>query len=215
MAYASVVSNLTVESHFDGHSQRHDNTRIINNTHQEKKTNTPPPSTVQATPDTDAGLISELQSSCSEVEALKQLMSKMEADKQAQIQQLEKNAQQQKLEAEQREKAYQQKMEAQAEAQRQELRQQLEEQRLAFERQNIQRQQEMEASIQRHIDQALQAHLPTRTVPTPTQHTPDEVVRHMESQDVQIQKLTEMIQQLATRATPDASSRPSTVNCGS
>ena len=217
MSYASVVSNvsnLTGESHVEGHTQRREKSTMANNIHQGKQNNTPPPSTIQATPETDAGLISELQSSRSEVEALKQQLTTMETDKQAQIKQLEHNAQQQRLKAEQREKDYQSKMEAQAEAQRQEFRKQLEDQRLAFERQIRLRQQEMEDSIQRHVDQALQAHLPVSNASTPIQNTPVEVVRRIESQDAQIQKLTEMIQQLVTRTTPAASSRPARPSTG-
>ena len=87
MSYASAVLNLTTESKLEASGNRDAHT---NAHHQSQKTtawSTPPPTLISA-PDTDAGLISELESSKSEVEALKQQLSKMEEEKQAELKEI-------------------------------------------------------------------------------------------------------------------------------
>ena len=214
MSYASVASHSTSETVFEGQTQSHGPSERKYSAHQNRTFHTPPPTSITAIPNTDAGLVSELHSSKSEVEALKSQMAQMEKDKQAQLQELERRAQQEKSDNEARAAEQLRQMEAQAEAQRKEFQQKLEDQRLEFVRLNNQRQREMEEKIQYHISQAIQAHIPTQQAnqspPTPT---PLEVVRRMESQDEQIRKLTDMVQQLATRTTPTTylnTSRPST-----
>lgn len=89
MSYASVVSNLTPESQTDAPHQRQGPSKTaLNQGHAKKAWNTPPPTMITAS-DTDAGSLSELQSSKSEVEALKSQMSKMETEKEEQIQEIE------------------------------------------------------------------------------------------------------------------------------
>ena len=200
MSYASAVSNLTMESKVEASGNRHSHTTAH---HQSKKNtgwSTPPPTLISA-PDTDAGLISELESSKSEVEALKQQLLKMEEEKQAELKEIERRkAEQQRVEAEERAQAQRNEMEARVETQRLEFKQQIEEQRTALEDQHRRYQQELEASFQRQIAQAIQAHFPTPTPPTPSIPSPEEVNRSMETQDARIQQLMDMIQQLVTRS---------------
>ena len=213
MSYASVASQLTSESVFDGQSQSHEPNERMSSTHQNRTFHTPPPTSINATPETDAGLVSELHSSKSEVEALKTQMAQMVKDKQAQIQELEKRAQQEKSENEARAAEQTKQMEAQAEAQRREFQQKLEEQRLEFDRLNTQLQREMEEKIQHQISQAIQDHISSPANQSPPTPDPVDVVQRMESQDEQIRKLTNMVQQLVTRTTPPITTtvyRPST-----
>ena len=105
-------------------------------------------------------------------------------------------------------------MEQQVEAQRNEFTQQLEEQRKALEEENLRRQQEMEARFQEQIHQAIQAHLPTPTAPTPPRHPPEEVAQRMENQDVRIQQLTDMIQRLLTRSPAEPPTQPARSSTG-
>ena len=212
MSYASVVSNLTTDSKMEVPGNRQLHTK---DHHQSRKTtawNTPPPTLISA-PDTEAGLISELESSKSEVEALKQQMSKMEDEQQAELKEIERKAEKQRAEAETRAKEQLAQMEALAEAQRADFQRQLEEQKTELEAQNLRRQQEMETRFQAQINQAIQAHLSPPAPPTPPRNMPDDVHRRMENQDARIQQLTAMIQQLVTRSPPTAQpipARPST-----
>ena len=80
MSYASVVSNLTHESHIGGSNQARPSSGNFNNQSAQKAWNTPPPSMI-STPNTDAELMSEFQSSRSEVEALKAQVEKLQEDK--------------------------------------------------------------------------------------------------------------------------------------
>ena len=171
-SYASVVSNLTTESQSDSFNNRNPAKATFSQSQSTTAWNTPPPTMIQA-PDTDAaGIVSELKSGKSEVEALKAQISEMEADKNAQIQEIEQKAEQRRLESEARAQEQRTLMEQQVEAQRNEVKQQLEEQRKALEEENLRRQQEMKARFQAQIHQAIQAHLPTPTAPTPPRHPP-------------------------------------------
>ena len=215
MSYASVVSNLTTESQSDSHNKRNPAKATFPQSQSKKAWNTPPPTMIQA-PDTEAaGIVSELNSSKSEVEALKAKMSEMEADKNAQIQEIEQKAEQQRLESEARAQEQRTLMEQQVEAQRNEFTQRLEEQRKALEKENLLRQQELEARFQEQIHQAIQAHLPTpSTAPPPPRHTPEEVAQRMENQDVRIQQLTDMIHQLLTRSPAEPAAQPARSSTG-
>ena len=123
MSYAPVVSHLTSESVFDEQTQRHDPNGRMPSTHQNRTFHTPLPTSINATPETEAGLVSELHSSKSEVEAIKTQMAQMEKDKQVQIQEREKRAQQENSDNNARVAEQQKLMEAQAEAQRREFEQ--------------------------------------------------------------------------------------------
>ena len=117
------------------------------------------------------------------------------------------------MEAEERAQAQRDEMDARVETQRLEFKQQIEEQKKALEDQHRRYQQELEASFQRQIAQAIQAHFPSPTPPTPSIPSPEEVNCRMASQDVRIQQLTDMIQQLVTRSpsgTPPTTARAST-----
>jgi hypothetical protein len=78
MSYALTVSNLTTESQLlEKANMRQSQTTAINHGQKAAAWSTPPPPTLIRTPaDTDAGIISELESSKSEIEALKQAMQK-------------------------------------------------------------------------------------------------------------------------------------------
>ena len=129
----------------------------------------------------------------------------MEEANQAEIQEIERKAEQQRTEAEERAQAQRNEMEARVEAQRLEFAQKLEEQRQTLEEQHQSYQRKMEASFQRQIAQAIQSHFPASPVPSPpVVLIPDDVTRRMENQDARIQQLTDMIQQLVTRSPPDA-----------
>ena len=199
MSYASVVSQLTQESHSDGKHRR--NSAIQSNANQGTSAwKTPPPTMIDA-PITDTGLISELESSRSEVEALKTKMANMESEKLSQIKEIEMKAEQQRQESEARAQEERAKLESQVEAQRAEFKQRLEEQRKLLEEQNLASQRELESKFQVQINQAIQAHLSaTPTPPTPPRQPSDEVAQRMEIQDARIQQLTELIQQLVTRS---------------
>ena len=100
-------------------------------------------------------------------------------------------------------------MEQQAVSQRKEFKQQLEDQRKELKKQNLDRQREMEARFQAQINQAIQAHTTVSpSAPTPSPQIPDEVTRRMETQDAQIQKLTDLIQQLVTTSPSDVRRQP-------
>ena len=209
MSYASAVSNLTTDSHLEASGKRLTQEKAPDQAQRATSAwKTPPPPTLIRAPDTDAGLISELESSKSEIEALKHQISKMEEDKQAQIKEIESRAEQQRVETEERAKAQRKEMEERAEAQRVEFKQQLEDQRKVLEEQHRNYQRELEVSFQRQIAQAIQSHLPP-TPPTPIFPSPDDVNRRMETQDARIQQLTDMIQQLVTRSPSEG--RPTTV----
>ena len=207
LSYASTVSQLTTES-----QQRQQPKANRTPTTPKTAWNTPPPTMIQAQ-EADAGLVSELKSSKSEVEALKTQMSKMEEEKNSQIQQIEQKAEQQRQESEQRAEEQRIQMEKQAEAQRNEFTQQLEDQRKALEAESTRRQQEMEARFQAQLNQAIQTHFPTPAASTPPRPSPEEVARRMEIQDTRIQQLTDMLHQLLTKSpseVPVQSARPST-----
>ena len=208
MSYTSGVSILTTESQLEASAKRHAQNKAHNQAQKTPAWSTPPPTLIRA-PDTDAGLISELESSKSEVEALKQEMLKMKEEKQAEIKEIESKAEQQRVETVEREKAQRIEMEERVEAQRLEFKQQLEDQRKALEEQHRKSQCEMEASFQRQIAQAIQSHLSPPVPPTTSSPSTDEVNRRMETQDARIQQLTDMIQQLVTRSPLEA--RPTTV----
>ena len=201
MSYASVVSNLAHESQIGGSNQTRPSMGNCNNQSAQKAWNTPPPAMI-STPNTDAELILESQSSRSEVEALKAQVEKLQEDKKAEIREIETKADRQRQESEARAQEQNKEMERQVEAQGMEFKQQLEDQRKALDAQNIQhRQRELEARFQAQIGQAIQAHISVPpSVPTPPPQVPDEVNRRMESQDARIQQLTDMIQQLVTKS---------------
>ena len=67
----------------------------------------------------------------------------------------------------------------------------------------------MEARFQAQITQAIQAHITVPpSAPTLSPQIPDEVTRRMETQDAQIQKLTDMIQQLVTTSPLEVRRQP-------
>ena len=101
MSYASVVSNLTQDSQVDGSHQKRPSTENVSQQQVQGAWNTSPPAMIN-TPHTDAGLVSELQSSLSEVEALKAQLSKMEEEKKVEIQEIKAKAETQRLESEAR-----------------------------------------------------------------------------------------------------------------
>ena len=208
MSYASVVSNLTQDSQGEGSHQKRSTTEKVSQQHVQRAWNTPPPAMIN-TPNTDAGLVSELQSSRSEVEALKVQLSKMEEEKKAEIEEIKAKAEKQRLESEARAEEQNKAMEQQAVSQRREFKQQLEDQRKELEKQNLDRQQEMEVRFQAQINQAIQAHITVSpSAPTPSPQIPDEVTRRMETQDAQIQKLTDLIQQLVTTSPVEVRRQP-------
>ena len=166
MSYSSVASTLTPDSQMDASHQKR--TSTTTKSHVKKAWNNPP-AAITTTPDTtDAGLVSELESSKSEVEALKSQMTKMEEEKVAQIQEIERKAEQQKADFEARAEEQRINLESQVAAQRAEFQHQLEEQRKNLEEQNRLRQEELEARFQVQINQAVQAHLlVSPAIPTP------------------------------------------------
>jgi hypothetical protein len=86
MSCTSAVSNLTTESQSGSFVTNRNQSNTMSPPGQSKTAwNTPPPTMIQA-PDADAGIVSELKSSKSDVKALKAQMSEMEADKNAKIQ---------------------------------------------------------------------------------------------------------------------------------
>ena len=133
MSYASVVSKLTQDSQVDESHQKRPSTENVSQQHVQSAWNTTPPAMIN-TPNTDAGLASELQSSRSEVEALKVQLSKMEEEKKAEIQEIDAKAEKQRLESEARVKEQNKAMVQQAEAQRTEFKQQLEDQQKELEK---------------------------------------------------------------------------------
>ena len=199
MSYTSAVSQLTPESLPEGH-RRHSSSKGKSN-QPTSAWKTPLPTMID-TPNTDTGIISELESSRSEVEGLKAKMANMEAEKLTEIKEIEEKAEKQRQESEARAQEERTKWESQVEAQRVEFQQKLEAQRKELEEQNLARQREMESRFQDHINQAIQAHLMSVSTepPTPPRTMPEDVVTRMENQDARIQQLTEMIQQLVTRS---------------
>ena len=207
------MSNRTTESQTGSFTNRHTPNTTASQGKPKTAWGTPPPTMIQAHV-TDTGIVSELKSSKSELEALKAQMSEMEADKNAKIQEIEQRAEQQRNQSEASAREQRIQMEQQAEAQRNEFRRQLEEQRKAFEAETLRRQQEMEARLQEQIQQAIQAHLPATSPPSPPQQTPEEVSRRMENQDARIQQLTEMIQQLLPRSPVEPPTQPARSSTG-
>jgi hypothetical protein len=122
MSYASVVSQLTPESQADdGHHRRTASSQGRNN-QDTTAWKTPPPTMIDAT-NTDTGIISELESSRSELEALKTKMATMESEKLSQIKEIEEKAEKQRQESEARAQEERAKLESQVEAQRVEFKQ--------------------------------------------------------------------------------------------
>jgi hypothetical protein len=208
LSYTSMVSQLTPESLPEGHRRKSSTQGKPNQPTLAWKT--PPPAMIDA-PNTDTGLISELESSRSEVEALKAEMANMEVEKLSQIKEIEEKAEKQRQESEARAQEERAKLESQVEAQRVEFQQKLEAQRQDLEEQNLARQRAMESRFQDHINQAIQAHLSaSQTPPPPPLHTiPAEVATRMENQDARIQHLTDLIQQLVTRSPAESQHPPS------
>ena len=207
MSYTSVVSQLTPESLPDGHRRKSSTQGKPNQPTSAWKT--PPPTMIEA-PNTDTGIVSELASSRSEVEALKAQMATMEVDNLSQIKEIEEKAEKQRQESEARAHEERAKLESQVEAQRVEFQTKLEAQRKELEEQNLVRQREMEARFQDHINQAIQAHLSVSPEPpTPPRTMPADVATRMENQDARIQHLTELIQHLVTRSPAEHPHPPS------
>ena len=133
-----------------------------------------------------------------------------------QIKEIERKAENQRVDFEARAQEQRINLERQVEALRLEFQRQLEEQRKSMEeQQNRLRQQEIEAHFQAQINQSIQAYLPASpTIPTPPLPTTDEVARRMESQDARIQHLTDLIQQLVAKSPLEASTQPARLSTG-